>query len=166
MVNSPLIRPYLLGGYLRFPWWMTDGALQAPNLHTGRRSMSNPLWIHRWPPAVLIPPWLGRISFLKVRVLRSCNRKLMIWGYHYLLKHPYTLPETNSSSHLKHWGWFRWVSFWVSVSCQVLRFFLECNICTPKNSHILKKRKKTWCSVSMFDLQGVYIYIYAYKCQM
>ena len=29
-----------------------------------------------------------------------------------------TLPETNSS-HLKHWGLFRWVSFWVPASCQV-----------------------------------------------
>ena len=30
-----------------------------------------------------------------------------------------TLPETNKS-HLKHWGWFRWVSFWCPASCQVL----------------------------------------------
>ena len=53
-----------------------------------------------------ISPWLnGNIwVFPKIGVgpqngwFISCKTllKLMIWGYHYFWKHPFTLPETNS----------------------------------------------------------------------
>ena len=61
-------------------------------------------WFNSWPfyPRVTLEVTnnhlKGSQNHHPKKVTKTCQETL-------------TLPETNSS-HLKHWGWFRWVSFW------------------------------------------------------
>ena len=69
--------------------------------------------------------WQGHRNGMKWMTGNASNESTSISWIPFpkpLLLHPqilrFTLPQTNSS-HLKHWSWFRWVSFWGPASWQV-----------------------------------------------